>query len=285
MVGALERELNNNMSRGYAVIKPIFWSGTTAKFIRGQPLLHTMVFYVMTCVDSRMTGVFRLPLSTIKRDLGLPIEEVEFALNSLQDHGFLKYDFEEEVIWVVNMAEHQVGESLSMGDKKRAAILSNLKDFINHPYVDDFIEKYGACYGACYDACHASLILISDLSDLKISEKSKKGAKSGGRIPDDFSLTAQTIEWCNQKCVVASEYMEEFCNYWQSKPGAMAVKLDWQKTFQNWVLQDLKRNGKPKTSPPSPANLFTGVIERKPLPQKIEVPIDQAALDRFLKDT
>jgi hypothetical protein len=40
----------------------------------------------------------------------------------------------------------------------------------------------------------------------------------------------------------------KFCNYWQSKSGKDATKLDWDKTFQNWVLAEKEGKAKPVSS-------------------------------------
>jgi hypothetical protein len=39
-----------------------------------------------------------------------------------------------------------------------------------------------------------------------------------------------------------------FCNFWHSKAGASATKLDWDKTFQNWVLSENQGIRKPTSS-------------------------------------
>jgi hypothetical protein len=39
-----------------------------------------------------------------------------------------------------------------------------------------------------------------------------------------------------------------FMNYWQSKSGKDATKIDWDKTFKNWVLNE-------KQGPVKPAQL------------------------------
>ncbi len=41
----------------------------------------------------------------------------------------------------------------------------------------------------------------------------------------------------------AVDEMECFSRYWQSKPGKEAKKLNWKKTWQNWVISS-RRAGK-----------------------------------------
>lgn len=42
---------------------------------------------------------------------------------------------------------------------------------------------------------------------------------------------------------------ERFCNFWSGKSGANATKLDWHKTWINWILKaEAPRNGKAPTA-------------------------------------
>jgi hypothetical protein len=45
-----------------------------------------------------------------------------------------------------------------------------------------------------------------------------------------------------------SHTIMKFCNYWQSKSGKDATKLDWDKTFKNWVLQEKEGKAKPSSA-------------------------------------
>jgi hypothetical protein len=47
-----------------------------------------------------------------------------------------------------------------------------------------------------------------------------------------------------------SHTIMKFCNYWQAKSGKDATKLDWDKTFQNWVLQEKEGKAKPASQDP-----------------------------------
>ena len=35
---------------------------------------------------------------------------------------------------------------------------------------------------------------------------------------------------------------ERFINYWTAKAGKEAIKLDWGKTWKNWMLEEQKRS-------------------------------------------
>ena len=52
--------------------------------------------------------------------------------------------------------------------------------------------------------------------------------------------------------------LERFRNYWLAKSGRSATKTNWERTFTNWVLEDIDRGrAKPwvevrETKPPEP---------------------------------
>ena len=59
----------------------------------------------------------------------------------------------------------------------------------------------------------------------------------GTRIDDNFCPTAHTVRWANRfpKLDVDVE-TEKFINYWSGISGAKGVKLDWDRTFRNWLI-------------------------------------------------
>jgi hypothetical protein len=71
--------------------------------------------------------------------------------------------------------------------------------------------------------------------------------KRGTRIPDDFTVTPDMVTWAHTRCphVDGRTETEKFINYWQAKSGRDATKLDWAKTWRNWMLTAAERTGKP----------------------------------------
>jgi hypothetical protein len=62
--------------------------------------------------------------------------------------------------------------------------------------------------------------------------------KKGTRLPDDWQPSDDLLSWAKQKRpdLNLADTALLFCNYWQAKAGKDACKLDWGKTFKNWVL-------------------------------------------------
>jgi hypothetical protein len=68
----------------------------------------------------------------------------------------------------------------------------------------------------------------------------------GRRIPPDFSVTEEHRLFAEKNRLVSPDSeIGAFKDYWEAKAGRDAVKLDWDKTFRNWLrnAQTFKRNG------------------------------------------
>lgn len=83
----------------------------------------------------------------------------------------------------------------------------------------------------------------------------KRAPKSRGtRLPDDFTVDAALVRYALEKApaVNVEREIEKFRNHWGSASGQSAVKIDWRRAAQNWLLQAqqyAERDGwKPNTS-------------------------------------
>lgn len=75
----------------------------------------------------------------------------------------------------------------------------------------------------------------------------------GTRLPADFELPEAWRDWAGGRRAwsaadIAAEAML-FANYWQSKAGRDGAKLDWFKTWQNWVLVSRRADGSAAAAP------------------------------------
>jgi hypothetical protein len=67
--------------------------------------------------------------------------------------------------------------------------------------------------------------------------------KRGTRIPDPFIVTGEMRAWAAERCpgVDVNLSTERFVNYWRAKAGKEATKVDWKRTWNNWMLNDQER--------------------------------------------
>jgi hypothetical protein len=75
--------------------------------------------------------------------------------------------------------------------------------------------------------------------------KSAKSDPRGTRLPDDWRLPKSWGEWALEHFVITPQQVrseaEGFRDYWLAKAGASARKMDWQRTFQNWIRESRKK--------------------------------------------
>ena len=69
----------------------------------------------------------------------------------------------------------------------------------------------------------------------------------GARLPNDFAVPDDWIEWAMAERswarADAKAEADAFCDYWQAKAGKDAARLDWHKTWRNWVRNSRRANG------------------------------------------
>lgn len=72
------------------------------------------------------------------------------------------------------------------------------------------------------------------------------------RLPPDWEPSDELIAFMRKERpdLNPSHTIMKFCNYWQAKSGKDATKLDWDKTFQNWVLAEKEGKAKPASLDP-----------------------------------
>lgn len=138
-------------ARDYAKVLPTFWTGATGRAIRRLgPECQVVALYLITSPHALSTGLYHLPIAYLCADTGCPIEGASKALRRLSEEGFCRYDEATETVWVPEMARHQIGETLSGGDKRRQWVTKEVEKFRKRPFFNDFLEKYGNAYGVSF---------------------------------------------------------------------------------------------------------------------------------------
>ncbi|EQB8041230.1 helix-turn-helix domain-containing protein [Aeromonas media] len=116
----------------------------------------------------------------------------------------------------------------------------------------------GAALGGGAGAAHRISHSFEPVIEPKKPPVSPKGEKSqrGTRLPENWTLPKSWGEWAMTNLGLQRNQIlleaESFADYWQSLPGAKAVKLDWEKTWRNWIRRTHRYPGKPLTRKPEP---------------------------------
>lgn len=96
---------------------------------------------------------------------------------------------------------------------------------------------------------------IPPVSPLGEKRPASETPRRGTRLPNDWMLPGEWGRWAIQETGLSREriLMEAatFADYWQALPGAKAIKLDWEKTWRNWIRRA--------------ASSFRTAAQRKPL--------------------
>lgn len=129
--------------REYSKISPRFWTGDTGRAIRalGDDAM-IVAWYLMSAPGSNMIGLYYLALPTLAHETGRTLEGASKALASLAGIDFAHYDPAREVVWVTNMAGHQIGETLMARDHQHKGVLAQLREHAKCPLSLQFWEKY-----------------------------------------------------------------------------------------------------------------------------------------------
>lgn len=133
--------------REYGKVGPKFWIGATGKKLRAAGMEAQIVaMYLMTAPHANMLGLYYIPMAFIAHETGLPIEGASKGLRSAIEAGFCEYDEESEVVWVVEMASYQVGESLKPNDLRVKGVQNEYASLPENPFLSRFYDKYAGAF-------------------------------------------------------------------------------------------------------------------------------------------
>jgi hypothetical protein len=142
--------------RDYSKVGPRFWTGDTGRYLRrlGRDAQVTG-FYLFTCPNANMLGLYYLPLPTLSHETGIDVETARVVLEQLAEAPlkplaspfegvFARYDEHSETVFVTEMARHQIGEQLTRRDNRHKAVVKELEQFRKSPFFNDFLSRYRA---------------------------------------------------------------------------------------------------------------------------------------------
>lgn len=138
--------------RDYSKVGPMFWIGATGKRLRAAGMESQIVaMYLLTSPHSNMLGLYYCPIMFIAHETGLGLEGASKGLKGCFEAGFCEYDPGSEVVWVIEMASYQVGESLKPTDLRTKGVQNEYSSLPENPYLERFFEKYGESF--CMTQC------------------------------------------------------------------------------------------------------------------------------------
>lgn len=133
--------------RDYAKVSPKFWIGATGKQLRAAgPETQIVAMYLLTCPHANMLGLYYLPRLFIEHETGLSNEGASKGLASASEAHFCLYDEATEMVWVLEMASYQVGESLQATDNRVKGIQREYDELPENPFLEGFFDRYASAF-------------------------------------------------------------------------------------------------------------------------------------------
>lgn len=167
-----------------------FWTGTTGKALRDAgPVVQLVAVYLLSSPHSNFLGIYRLPLPYAAADLRIPEDDVLKAVLTIEATGFIKYDREAEVVWIVEGARWQVGGSLNGTDNR---IKYAQGEFDNLPPQTPLRQEFFARYGAGLQLKLSDAALRSRPMRKGSSPGSARSANADRQEPEDWDVCADT---------------------------------------------------------------------------------------------
>ncbi len=130
----------------YSQINPRIWKGGT-----GRKILEELgdsglliAIYLFSSPHANQAGVYSIPVAYIALETNRTNDEVEDILTGLERLGFIRYDYDAEVVWVIKMVQFQVSEFPSgKSDNRYKGVVNCLKTLPETYLTDAFREYWG----------------------------------------------------------------------------------------------------------------------------------------------
>lgn len=229
--------------RDYAKVAPQFWTGATGKALKAAgPEAVIVAMYLMTSPHANMIGIYYLPTLYLAHETGLG-EGASKGLQGCIEAGFCTYEEASEYVFVHSMARFQIAESLKPEDKRCKGVENELAKVPSALLRKAFSGIYAGAFNIkIEDESEApSKPLGSQEQEQEQEQEQKKEIRprspTGSRLPADWELPEDWSNWGKGKrpeLDIAAEG-EKFRDFWHSKAGKDARKVDWKATWRNWI--------------------------------------------------
>jgi len=211
----------------YRTIDAKFWSDPKVKKL--APTAKLLFLYLVTNPHTHVSGIYHLPAVVMAYETGLEMADLDTLCDTLSRTGFVRFDTENEVVWVKNMMLYQ-----GIGDKNIRSAAFHLEDLHNSPLVGEFLQKYPLVltylkiphrYPIQKNGAHATPEQEQELTPEQEQERPESLSH--------FSITAPGLstEWChfcsrkkNRVCADAAEDLTPQFAEWLRR-GASGEKL------------------------------------------------------------
>lgn len=165
-------------------------------------------------------------IEQLRRKLGILPEELTRCLHELKANNAAEVEFSKDEVRIVSRRLERELKANEMNALYQANHREKVKSKIQSKIdikpldidIDIDIEK-------------------KEEKSMDVSPAAQPKTK-GSRLPDQFFLTAEMKAYAAEKRPDVDVILEteKFCNHFRSAAGQKGVKLNWQLTWKNWIL-------------------------------------------------
>lgn len=146
--------------RKFASVPPRIWQADL-KAVRGDLEAIAVHYHLTTSSHANMLGLYYVPIAYIAHEMGISQEGASKGLRSLIQAGLCAYDFENDLVWVHDMASDQIAPHLSPKDKRVKGIAEQLAMLPICQITLGFFQKYRVPYHLHEERCLEEFEVIS----------------------------------------------------------------------------------------------------------------------------
>jgi hypothetical protein len=130
------------MAMAFKQFHDSFWDDPT---VRKLSTKHKLLFaYFFTNRQAHYSGLYHFDVELIPKATGLSLEEVREGIDTLSvGYSRLKVDWENEIVWVINMLKRQTNsKTKKLSATQIAGIHNHLNTLHNSPLIEEFYTLY-----------------------------------------------------------------------------------------------------------------------------------------------
>ena len=221
--------------REYSLVLPAFWIGPTGRALRAHPAeVRELAFYLFSCPGHEMYGLFFKPIASIMAETGRCERSIQRGLATLNALGYAVYDEAGEWVWVIEMAQIQMGLPLLPRDYKVTAANKWYQRMPKNVHLGPFFDRY--CDSLLLTPPRRSLSPTENVSTWE--QRDLEGAVDSlpeGPMPliskstEDLVLVPRTDALVPERRAAGTERFELFWTIYPKKVGKKAARLAWDK--------------------------------------------------------
>ena len=122
------------------MVDPRFWSDEA--MVASGPVVMAVALYLITGPQSNASGIYPAWPALVSHQTKIRPEQVDQALARLEQIGFIELDRDRDLLWVVKMAQYQIGDALVGGDTRIVSTVEAVLTNANSPLAARWLDRY-----------------------------------------------------------------------------------------------------------------------------------------------